>query len=123
MDVTSGTRPAAHEARELAAGSAAGAAREPVIGVARGGGGTILDAIGGTPLVMVDGIWVKLEYLNPSGSIKARIAKYMIERAEREGLLRPGDTIVEASSGNTGNAMSMVAAVKGYRMLVVMPEG
>jgi cysteine synthase A len=71
----------------------------------------------------VDGIWVKLEYLNPSGSIKARIAKYMIERAEREGLLRPGDTIVEASSGNTGNAMSMVAAVKGYRMLVVMPNG
>src|SRR5438034_900754 len=47
----------------------------------------------------------------------------MIERAEREGLLRPGDTIVEASSGNTGNAMSMVAAVKGYRMLVVMPDG
>ena len=47
----------------------------------------------------------------------------MIERAEREGLLRPGDTIVEATSGNTGNAMSMVAAVKGYRMLVVMPEG
>jgi cysteine synthase A len=84
---------------------------------------TILDAIGGTPLVQVDGIWVKLEFLNPSGSIKARIAKYMIERAEREGLLNPGDTIVEASSGNTGNAMSMVAAVKGYRMLVVMPNG
>jgi cysteine synthase len=86
-------------------------------------GGTVLDAIGNTPLIMVDGIWVKLEHLNPSGSIKARIAKYMIERAEREGLLRPGDTIVEASSGNTGNAMSMVAAVKGYKMLVVMPDG
>jgi cysteine synthase A len=84
---------------------------------------TILDAIGDTPLVRVDDIWVKLEFLNPSGSIKARIAKHMIERAEREGLLRPGDTIVEASSGNTGNAMSMVAAVKGYRMLVVMPDG
>lgn len=84
---------------------------------------TILDAIGNTPLVQVDGIWVKLEYLNPSGSIKARIAKYMIERAEKEGVLKPGDTIVEASSGNTGNAMSMVAAVKGYRMLVVMPNG
>src|SRR6267154_1060300 len=123
MDAMSGTRSAAHEARELAAGSAAGAAREPAFGLARGGGGTILDAIGDTPLVMVDGIWVKLEYLNPSGSIKARIAKYMIERAEREGLLAPGDTIVEASSGNTGNAMSMVAAVKGYRMLVVMPDG
>jgi hypothetical protein len=47
----------------------------------------------------------------------------MIERAEREGLLRPGDTIMQASSGNTGNAISMVAAVKGYRMLVVMPDG
>jgi len=84
---------------------------------------TVLDAIGDTPLVEVDGIWVKLEYLNPSGSIKARIAKYIIERAEREGLLGPDDIVVEASSGNTGNAMSMVAAVKGYRMVVVMPDG
>ena len=64
-----------------------------------------------------------MEYLNPSGSIKARIAKYMIERAESEGLLKKGDTIVEASSGNTGNAMSMVAAVKGYKMLVLTPKG
>ncbi len=84
---------------------------------------TVLDAIGATPLICVEGIWLKLEYLNPSGSIKARMAKFIIERAEREGLLRAGDTIVEASSGNTGNAMSMVAAVKGYRMLVVMPDG
>jgi cysteine synthase A len=84
---------------------------------------TVLDAIGSTPLLDVDGIWLKLEYLNPSGSIKARMARYIIERAEQEGLLRPGDTIVEASSGNTGNAMSMVAAVKGYKMLVVMPVG
>ena len=84
---------------------------------------SILDAIGGTPLVEVEGVYCKLEYLNPSGSIKARIAKYMIERAEDDGLLRRGDTIVEATSGNTGNALSMVAAVKGYRMLVVMPEG
>jgi cysteine synthase A len=83
----------------------------------------VLDAIGATPLVRVEGIWLKLEYLNPSGSIKARMARYIIERAEREGLLSPGDTIVEASSGNTGNAMSMVAAVKGYRMVVIMPEG
>src|SRR3712207_3533468 len=83
----------------------------------------LLDGIGDTPLVPVEGIYCKLEYLNPSGSIKARIAKYMVERAEREGLLKPGDTIVEASSGNTGNALSMVAAVKGYRMLVVMPDG
>ena len=83
----------------------------------------ILDAIGGTPLLEVEGIYAKLEYLNPSGSVKARIAKYMIERAENEGLLKPGDTIVEATSGNTGNALSMVAAVKGYKMLVVMPAG
>ncbi|HUY17293.1 MAG TPA: cysteine synthase family protein [Acidimicrobiales bacterium] len=86
-------------------------------------GATVLEAIGSTPLIQVDGIFVKLEYLNPSGSIKARMARYIIERAEREGLLQPGDTIVEASSGNTGNAMSMVAAVLGYKMLVVMPEG
>jgi cysteine synthase A len=86
-------------------------------------GATVLEAIGSTPLIQVDGIFVKLEYLNPSGSVKARMARYIIERAEREGLLHPGDTIVEASSGNTGNAMSMVAAVLGYKMLVVMPEG
>ncbi|MDQ3288080.1 MAG: cysteine synthase family protein [Pseudomonadota bacterium] len=84
---------------------------------------SILDAVGDTPLLELDGIHVKCEFLNPSGSIKARIAKYMIERAEAAGLLRPGDTIVEATSGNTGNALAMVAAVKGYRMLVVMPEG
>jgi cysteine synthase A len=84
---------------------------------------TILDAIGNTPLINIEGIWVKMEYLNPSGSIKARIAKYIVEKAEEDGLLKPGDTIVEASSGNTGNAMSMVAAVKGYKMLVLMPDG
>jgi cysteine synthase A len=84
---------------------------------------SVLECIGDTPLVNLEGIWVKLEFLNPSGSIKDRIASYMVERAEREGLLHPGDTIVEASSGNTGNALSMVAAAKGYRMLVVMPEG
>ncbi|MBC6941548.1 MAG: cysteine synthase family protein [Xanthomonadales bacterium] len=84
---------------------------------------SILDAIGDTPLLEVDGIFAKCEFLNPSGSIKARIAKYIIERAEQSGQLKPGDTIVEATSGNTGNAFSMVAAVKGYRMIVVMPEG
>jgi cysteine synthase A len=84
---------------------------------------SILDAIGNTPMLEIEGIYCKLEYLNPSGSIKARIAKYMIEKAEQEGLLSPGDTIVEASSGNTGNALSMVAAAKGYGMIVVMPEG
>ena len=89
----------------------------------RGVSSSVLDAIGDTPMLEIEGIYCKLEYLNPSGSIKARIAKYMVERAEREGLLSPGDTIVEATSGNTGNALSMVAAVKGYGMLVVMPEG
>ncbi len=89
----------------------------------RGISKSVLDAIGDTPMLEIEGIYCKLEYLNPSGSIKARIAKYMVERAEREGLLSEGDTIVEATSGNTGNALSMVAAVKGYRMLVVMPEG
>lgn len=84
---------------------------------------SILDAVGDTPLLEVEGIFAKLEFLNPSGSIKARIATYMISKAEQEGLLKPGDTIVEATSGNTGNALAMVAAVKGYRMVVVMPEG
>jgi cysteine synthase A len=84
---------------------------------------SILDAVGDTPLLNIEGIFTKIEYLNPSGSIKIRIAKYMVERAEAEGQLKPGDTIVEATSGNTGNALSLVAAVKGYRMLVVMPEG
>jgi cysteine synthase A len=85
--------------------------------------GTVLEGIGDTPLIRVGGIFAKLEHLNPSGSVKARIAAYMIARAEEEGLLHAGDTIVEASSGNTGNAMSMVAAVAGYRMLVLMPGG
>ena len=84
---------------------------------------SILDAIGDTPLLELDGVFAKCEFLNPSGSIKARIAKYIVERAEADGRLKPGDTIVEATSGNTGNAFAMVAAVKGYRMLVVMPEG
>ncbi|MGH8147802.1 MAG: PLP-dependent cysteine synthase family protein [Rhodanobacteraceae bacterium] len=83
----------------------------------------ILDAIGDTPLLDIDGVFAKCEYLNPSGSIKARIAKHIVERAEATGRLKPGDTIVEATSGNTGNAFAMVAAVKGYRMIVVMPEG
>ena len=83
----------------------------------------ILDAVGDTPLLKIEGIYCKCEFLNPSGSIKARIAKYIVERAEEEGLIAPGDTIVEATTGNMGNALSMVAAVKGYGMLVVTPEG
>lgn len=85
---------------------------------------SILDSIGNTALLQLEeGILVKCEYLNPSGSIKARMAKYLIEKAEEEGLIKPGDTIVEATSGNTGNAMSMVAAAKGYKMLVLLPSG
>jgi cysteine synthase len=83
----------------------------------------ILDAVGDTPLLKIEGIYCKCEFLNPSGSIKVRIAKYIVERAEEEGLIAPGDTIVEATTGNMGNALSMVAAVKGYGMLVVTPEG
>jgi cysteine synthase A len=84
---------------------------------------SILEAVGDTPLLEIEGIYCKCEFLNPSGSIKARIAKYIVERAEEEGLIAPGDTIVEATTGNMGNALSMVAAVKGYGMLVVTPEG
>jgi cysteine synthase len=84
---------------------------------------SILDAVGDTPLLEIEGIYCKCEFLNPSGSIKARIAKYIVERAEEEGLISPSDTIVEATTGNMGNALSMVAAVKGYGMLVVTPEG
>ena len=85
---------------------------------------SILDSVGNTPLLEVEtGIYAKAEYMNPSGSVKDRIAKYIVERAEREGLLRPGDTIVESTSGNTGNAFSFVAAAKGYKMIVLIPNG
>lgn len=84
----------------------------------------VLETIGNTRLMdMGDGIYAKCEFENPSGSIKARMAKYMIEQAESKGLLKPGDTIVEATSGNTGNALAMIAAVKGYKMIVMIPNG
>lgn len=83
----------------------------------------ILSAIGNTPLISIDGLWVKCEFLNPSGSIKDRVAKHIVETAERRGHLHPGDTLVEATSGNMGNALAMVAAAKGYKMLVFMPHG
>jgi len=82
----------------------------------------VVDAIGNTPLVKVNGVYAKLEGVNPSGSIKDRVALEIIEAAEREDKLKPGYTIVEASSGNTGISLSMVAACRGYRMIVVMPE-
>ncbi len=90
----------------------------------------ILQLIGDTPLVRLDrlspgtgaAIWAKLELTNPSGSLKDRIALYMIERAEARGELVPGMTIVEATSGNTGIALGMVAAVKGYKLKLFMLE-
>ncbi len=89
-----------------------------------------LDLIGETPLVRLHRLvkpgWAmvlgKLESLNPGGSVKDRIALAMIEEAEREGRLKPGDTIVEPTSGNTGVGLAMVAAVKGYRLILTMPE-
>ena len=83
---------------------------------------SVLDAIGNTPLIRIDNVYAKLEGLNPSGSIKDRVAKEIIEAAEKEGELKKGYTIVEASSGNTGISLSMCATVKGYKMIVVMPE-
>jgi cystathionine beta-synthase len=90
----------------------------------------ILDTVGNTPLVrlvhVTKGIrpvlWAKLEYFNPTGSVKDRMALYMVEDAERSGLLKPGGTIVEGSSGNTGAALAMIAAVKGYRCVITMPD-
>ncbi|MBE0479914.1 MAG: cysteine synthase family protein [Dehalococcoidia bacterium] len=82
----------------------------------------VLSAIGNTPLVRIENVYAKLESVNPSGSIKDRVALAIVEAAEREGRLKEGYTIVEASSGNTGISLSMVAAAKGYKMIVVMPE-
>ena len=91
---------------------------------------TVLDLIGNTPMVRLNRlpkpgsatIYAKLESLNPAGSVKDRIALAMVEAAERAGILKPGDTIVEPTSGNTGIGLAMVAAVKGYRLILTMPE-
>ena len=89
----------------------------------------ILETIGRTPTVRINRlypagaeVWVKLERANPGGSIKDRIALSMVEDAERKGLLRPGSVIIEPTSGNTGIGLAMVAAVKRYRLILVMPE-
>jgi cysteine synthase A len=82
----------------------------------------VLNFIGNTPLIKIGNIYAKLESVNPSGSIKDRVALEIVEAAEREGKLKRGYTIIEASSGNTGISLSMVAAAKRYRMVVVMPE-
>lgn len=92
---------------------------------------TILDTIGNTPLLRLNRlyadrpdveVWMKLERANPGGSIKDRIALSMIEQAEKDGLLTPDSLIVEPTSGNTGVGLAMVAAVKGYKLTLVMPE-
>ncbi|MDP4094447.1 MAG: cysteine synthase A [Bacillota bacterium] len=88
---------------------------------------SILDLVGNTPILQLkkitDGnVFVKAEFLNPGGSIKDRIAKYMIEEAERKGLLKPGMIIVEPTSGNTGIGLALVGVQKGYRVKIVMPE-
>ncbi len=91
--------------------------------------GNILETIGGTPHVRINRlfgpdaeVWIKQERANPGGSIKDRIALSMIEDAEASGKLKPGGVIVEPTSGNTGIGLAMVAAVKGYRLVLVMPE-
>ena len=83
---------------------------------------TVLDAIGNTPLIKIKNVYAKLESVNPSGSIKDRVAKEIILAAEREGDLKKGYTIVEASSGNTGISLAMVASIKGYKIIIVMPQ-
>ena len=90
---------------------------------------SILDTIGNTPHVKINRlfgnnhtVWMKVERANPGASIKDRIALAMIETAEKDGLLQKGSTIVEATSGNTGIGLAMVAAVKGYKLILVMPE-
>src|SRR3954470_2237508 len=91
---------------------------------------SVLELVGGTPIVRLDRIsrdvpgtiLAKLEYLNPGGSVKDRIGLAMIEAAERDGRLKPGGTIVEPTSGNTGAGLAMAAALKGYRCIFVMPD-
>ncbi|MCW8847967.1 MAG: pyridoxal-phosphate dependent enzyme, partial [Sedimenticola sp.] len=91
---------------------------------------TIEQFIGHTPLVRLqrlpgettNTILVKLEGNNPAGSVKDRPALSMIDHAEQRGLIKPGDTLIEATSGNTGIALAMAAAIKGYRMILIMPD-
>src|SRR3989304_9111543 len=87
----------------------------------------LLDTIGNTPLARIPfntpaTVYAKLEYLNPGGSIKDRSALFMIEQAEKQGLLKPGGTIIDASSGNQGIAAAMIGACKGYKVIICVFE-
>ena len=105
---------------------------DPALGNKPCGGryGDIVQSIGNTPLVELKRlspkpgvrIWAKLESRNPTGSVKDRVARAMIEDAEEKGLIRPGQTILEPTSGNTGISLAMICSRKGYPLKVVMPE-
>ena len=90
----------------------------------------ILDTVGKTPVVRLNkvaqnldcNIYAKCEFFNPGGSIKDRIGKHMLDMAEKEGRIKPGDTLIEPTSGNTGIGLALSAAVKGYKMIITMPE-
>jgi len=94
------------------------------------GARSVLDLIGSTPVVKLRTlpgkndaeVWAKMESFNPGGSVKDRICLNMIEAAEREGKVKPGATIVEPTSGNTGIGLALIAAVKGYRLILTMPD-
>ena len=88
---------------------------------------SVLEAIGNTPLIRLrkissGNVFVKADFLNPGGSIKDRVAKHIIEAAEKEGKLKSGMTIIEATSGNTGIGLTLVGVQKGYQVVCVMPE-
>jgi len=84
--------------------------------------GVVSQIVGKTPLIEIDGILTKLETTNPTGSVKDRMAWYMIKKAEERGELKPGSKIIEVTSGNTGIALAMLSAIKGYKFIAVMPE-
>src|SRR5579859_7042613 len=96
----------------------------------RGARANVAEAIGGTPIIKLNKVaahvkselYVKMEFLNPGGSMKDRVALNIIRDAERRGLLQPGGTIVEATSGNTGAGLAMIAATRGYKCIFVMPD-
>ncbi|CDL86139.1 PLP-dependent cysteine synthase family protein [Xenorhabdus cabanillasii] len=90
---------------------------------------SVLELIGNTPLLELTHLdtgpcqlFIKLENQNPGGSIKDRVALSMIEQAEKQGLLKPGGTIIEATAGNTGIGLALVAAMKGYKLILVVPD-